>query len=330
MLDVFNTDAFGVRALTAAIQALPYKPGRISGMGLFATKGVTTPKIAIEEKDGVLALIPSVRRGGPANLHRSGKRRVRSFECIHLPLEDEILADDLLGVRSFGSEDSTDAVAAVVNEHLSEMRASHEVTWEHLLAGALNGKILDADGTELYDLFDEFGITEQEVDFVLGTDTTDIKAKCIAVKRSIEASLGNLPYDHIHALCGKTFFDSLTSHAYCKTAYQWYQEGSMLRKDARDGWEFAGVIFEEWRGSIGDRVFISDTGARFFPVGVPGLYVQHFAPADFVETVNTVGQPLYAKQERLQFDRGIKLHTQSNPLPLCLRPKVLVKGLTSN
>ena len=49
------------------------------------------------------------------------------------------------------------------------------------------------------------------------------------------------------------------------------------------------------------------------------------APADFNETVNTPGQPVYAKQEPRKFDRGTDLHTQSNPLPMCLRPSVLVK-----
>jgi hypothetical protein len=36
--------------------------------------------------------------------------------------------------------------------------------------------------------------------------------------------------------------------------------------------------------------------AYFFPVGVPGLLWQYNAPADFVETANTIGLPRYAKQ----------------------------------
>ncbi|MGD7215362.1 major capsid protein, partial [Ralstonia pseudosolanacearum] len=32
-----------------------------------------------------------------------------------------------------------------------------------------------------------------------------------------------------------------------------------------------------------------------------------------------------AKQEPRQFGRGTDVHTQSNPLPMCLRPGVLVK-----
>ena len=67
--------------------------------------------------------------------------------------------------------------------------------------------------------------------------------------------------------------------------------------------------------------------AYFFPVGVPGLILQYNAPADFVETTNTIGLPRYAKQAvDQQFARWVMLHVQSNPLPISTRPRVLIKG----
>jgi hypothetical protein len=67
--------------------------------------------------------------------------------------------------------------------------------------------------------------------------------------------------------------------------------------------------------------------AYLFPVGVPGLFQQYNAPADFVETANTIGLPRYAKQAvDQQFARWVMLHVQSNPLPICTRPRVLIKG----
>ena len=51
------------------------------------------------------------------------------------------------------------------------------------------------------------------------------------------------------------------------------------------------------------------------------------APADFVEAANTIGLPRYAKQAvDQQFARWVMLHVQSNPLPICTRPRVLIKG----
>jgi hypothetical protein len=58
-----------------------------------------------------------------------------------------------------------------------------------------------------------------------------------------------------------------------------------------------------------------------------GLFRQYNAPADFVETANTIGLPRYAKQAvDQQFARWVMLHVQSNPPPICTRPRVLIKG----
>jgi hypothetical protein len=86
--------------------------------------------------------------------------------------------------------------------------------------------------------------------------------------------------------------------------------------------------FVQADGTLGTRRFIAAGEAHAFPVGTVDTFATYFAPADFNETVNTLGQPLYAKQEPRKFDRGTDLHTQSNPLPMCHRPGVLIK-LTS-
>ena len=108
----------------------------------------------------------------------------------------------------------------------------------------------------------------------------------------------------------------------------------MLINDVRYGFTYAGVTFEEYRGQaaylqangeLGTRRFIAPGEAHAFPLGTVDTFGTYFAPADFNETVNTLGQPLYAKQAPRQFDRGTDLHTQSNPLPMCHRPGVLVK-----
>lgn len=105
-------------------------------------------------------------------------------------------------------------------------------------------------------------------------------------------------------------------------------DGLFLRQgQARGSFEYAGIVFEEYRGKVGTVDYADSNKAHFFPVGVPGLFRQYNAPADFVETVNTLGLPRYAKQAVDQeFGRWVKLHTQSNPLPICTRPKVLIKG----
>jgi hypothetical protein len=109
-----------------------------------------------------------------------------------------------------------------------------------------------------------------------------------------------------------------------------YQESKSLRDDLRKGFEFGGITWENYRGSVpnpdGDSVDFFDTDeARIIPIGTT-IFATYFAPADFVEAVNTVGLPLYAKQARdMEYDRFVKVHTQSNPLCLNLRPRATVR-----
>jgi hypothetical protein len=111
-------------------------------------------------------------------------------------------------------------------------------------------------------------------------------------------------------------------------AYDRYLDGAFLRQgQARGSFEYAGILFEEYRGKVGAVDFTDASKAYFFPVGMPGLFRQYNAPADFVETANTIGLPRYAKQAvDQQFARWVMLHVQSNPLPICTRPRVLIKG----
>lgn len=331
MLDIFDSTsgAFNMVHLTHAFQKLPYKPTRIGSMGLFEDKGVPGRTIIVEEKDGVLKLLPTRNIGAPGYVAPDEKRTVRSFRIPHIPYNATILAEDLVDKRAFGSENATEGMAAVVNDKLEEMRPSHEVTKEHMMAGALQGNILDADGsTVIYNLFTEFGVSEQTLDLTLGS-TGVVKTKITALIRMIEDALGAATYNHIHVLCGDTIWDSFVEHADITGAFARWQDGAFLRTDQRAGFPFMNVIFENYRGKVGTVDFLPDTEMRAFPVGVPGLYKVHYAPATFIETVNTIGQPLYAKQRRLDFDTGIEIRTESNPLPLCHIPRVLVKITTS-
>lgn len=332
ILDVFAGDAFSMIDLTTAINSAPYKPGRLGEIGLFTQKGVVTPTIAVESQDDSLLLIQSQPRGSVQNFNNRTRRKMRTFQIPWLPLEDTVMASDIVGVRQFGSDSAEDTPTRRVNDLLERMRRNHEVTHEFLRCGAIQGVVADSDasGTTLVNLFTEFGVEEASVDFDLGTPTTDIRTKVLTVADLVEDALGADGYDHIHCVAGREWFRKFIAHNEVKYAYQYYNEGEMLRNDVRKGFEFAGVIFEEYRGRVGKKPFIPTNVARFFPVGAgPEVFKMFFAPADTLDAVGTEGLPFYAQQVPLDRNVGIRIHTQSSPLPICMKPRVLVKGTTS-
>ena len=148
--------------------------------------------------------------------------------------------------------------------------------------------------------------------------------------RHLEDNLKGEFMTGIHVLCSPEFFDALTSHAKVEQAYTYWQQGAVLINDMRAGFNFGGLIFEEYRGQATDitgvsRRFIAAGEAHAFPMGTIDTFSTYVAPADFNETANTLGEVLYAKQQPRKFERGTDLHTQANPLPMCHRPGVLVK-----
>lgn len=330
MQNPFTNPAFSMASLTAAINLLPNRYGRLEQLGLFVPRPVIHRHVIVEEMHGVLNLLPTQPPGSPGTVGTQGKRKVRSFIVPHIPHDDVVLPEEVQGIRAFGAENQTEAISGVMARKLDTMRNKHAITLEHLRMGALKGQILDADGSVIYDLFAEFNVTQVTVNFLLGTATTKVKTKCNEVLRSVEKNLMGEVATGVRVLCSPTFFDALTSHDNVEKAFAFYQQGAALVDDTRNGFRFGGLTFEEYVGFATDaagvvRKFIPDGEALAFPEGTMDTFGTYFAPADFNETVNTLGQPLYAKQEPRKFDRGTDLHTQSNPLPMCHRPGVLVK-----
>lgn len=329
ILDVFKQDAFKVTSLTESINKLPFVPSKLGDMGLFQVKGVTTITVAIEERNGQLSLIPSAARGSMPTTESAPARNVRDLRAIHLPKNDAVMADEVQGVRAFGSESELETISGVVNDKMAALRQDHEVTHEYHRIGAIRGSVLDADGaTELYNLFTLFGVSEVVVSFDFTAGAQDMKLKALEVERAIESALGGATFSGIEGICGDQFFDRFVTHETVAGAYERKDDNKFAREKAqRGGFDFGGITWWNYRGSVGAVDFIPTAQCRFVVRGLPGLFVNYFAPADFTETVNTKGKPVYAKQEPMKWDKGIEIHTQSNPLFICTRPKSLIKGL---
>ena len=337
VLDVFNDDAFGVVEMTNSVNLLPYQPSRLGRLGIFSTKGVTTTSVMIERQGNKLTLLPSVARGTGGIKRPGGTRDARSLLIPHIPQSDIVLADDVQDVRAFGQEQTTETVAGVVSDRQSSMVQNHEVTEEYLRIGAIQGLVVDGDGsTVLHDLFTEFGYVDQATSrpsevFDFTANTPKIKVSCMNVRRQMENELGGTGFRSIIGFCGDTFWDALITDEEVENAFDRWQNGAFLRTDQRvpdgdGGFEYCNIRWENYRGSIGGTPFVPTDECQFIVEGVNGLFQTVYAPADYVEAVNTVGKRVYSKQRRLEFDRGIEIETQSNPLPYCTRPNTLVKG----
>lgn len=339
MLNIFENDAFSVSSLTDAINNIPFIPGRAGQVIDWDEQGITTLTVMIEERDGVLTLLNPTPRGGPGETTAKDRRRMRSLVVPHYQHDDNINADEVQGVRAFGSETEVQTVMTLVNQRQQEaVTLKLDPTLEYQRLGAVKGLILNADGSTLYDLFAEFGVSQEaEIDFDLDNATPAsgaLRKKCAGVQRKVADNLGGIGYRGLHSFCGDDFFDDLLTHPEVVDSYK----GTSMAQVLREGYvlpngnkiygafEFGGIVWENYRGKIGATAMVDTNGCHIFPVGVPGLWRTRYAPADYIETVNTVGLPRYTRQHPAANGKSIALESQSNPISYCTRPKTLMKG----
>lgn len=326
-ISIFEDDAFSVPNLVATINEEHPVPGQIAAMGLYSEEGSLTVTQQIEKDGDVLALVPAAPRGAPGHVVIASKRDLIPFNAVHLPQTFTITADEIQGIRAYGSRTELQGVQDVVNARVEKARKQLELTHEFQRIGGIKGLIVDADGTTpLVNLFQRFGITQQTLAMEFGT--ADVSAKAGEALDMQDDALGTATGTGAIALCGKAFWAKLIADKSVKDVYMQSTKADSLLGDRRQAFTFGGVLWVRYRGKVGTTAFVGDDDAYLVPEGVEDLFKSVYAPANYMETVNTLGVPHYAKLERLPFDKGVMGEAQSNPLHICTRPRAVIK-LTS-
>jgi hypothetical protein len=337
IINPFDAGGYSLAEMTQAINILPNVYTRLGQMGLFRFEGVTQRSVIIEQAEGVLNLLPSVPLGAPATVANRDLRSMRSFTVPWIPHDDVITPQDIQGVRGFGVADAADPLATVMERKLTRMRVKHAQTREFMEVNALRGIVKDGAGVTLYNYFTEFGLTQLAVDFLLGTATTSVQAKVRTLLRLVEEELKGETMTGVHALVSPEFFDRLIGHAKVEEAYKYYAStgAQPLREDTRRRFPFSGVVFEEYNATVtlstgGTEKLVPAGEGIAFPLGTLDTFVTYGAPANLIETVNTVGLPIYARQLPRRDGSGIDVKTEASILPINKRPRLAVRIFSSN
>jgi hypothetical protein len=340
MLDIFNNSAFSVTSLTDAISERKVRSGRLGQLGLFMASGVSTLTIALERIGDTIQLVAPSPRGAPGETRDMPKRSIENLSIPHFQRDWSVMADEVQGIRAYGSETALETVQGIVAGKLEMNIADLDLTDEYSRIGAIQG-IVTYKGGQTLDLFSKFGVAQPaEVDFDLdNASPVDgiLRKRCVAMIRETRKALGGVPFGSLHSFVGDNFFDDLLQHPEVRETYKGWSEAAILRdsyvgpnRSENPMFQFGGIVFENYGaiGSTGDEALmgIDTNSAKFVPLGVPGLFRTYYAPADYVETVNTIGRRLYAKQWPMQNGKGINGEVQTNALHICTRPSVLMRA----
>lgn len=336
--DVFEQNAWGaVEFQEDVVERVDHKPQLLGELGIFEPVYSRSSSIAIASKDRTLVLIPTSEMGAPPEELIPEGANVRMFPTSRLAKGSTIYAIELAGVTALPFDLQTKEVSEEVSDRAAAILDDLELTWEHMRFGAVQGKVLDADGKVLVDWYKEWGIEEPaEINFALGTDTTDVRKKCRDVKRKMERSAKGIwtPATRIASLAGDTFYDKLLNHKQIKETKLGTDKAPMLENiSGFSSVEVEGITFINFRGTDdGTTISIGTNEARFFPVGARRAFQAGFAPAnEFKPYLNQKGREYYGliladPSGREAWDR-VELY--SYPLMICTRPEMLQRARAS-
>lgn len=331
---------FTESALTQWINMIPIEYNFISQLKLFEPIPVNTSTVTVEAHDFQNQLVIAQLRGEKSEFLREklyeNMQRV-TMEIPRLAVDDSITPRDVQDRSSLGlTARRGNNTLATVNEimQLRMQRAKQNImtTAEYFKMGALQGQILNTNGNLLYDLFDKFNRNQTTINFDLANNLTKVREKCNEVTRTMDIALNGASLTGYMCIASDTFFDSFTEHDSVKEAYAGYQAAdTRLGGDVRRSFRFAGIELVNYNPIVKgpnetNVTFLTEGEAIFFPIGTKGIFQYIIGPADTFETVNTLGQEFYARSWVSDDGQKRFIHSESNVLPICANPSVLIRG----
>ena len=336
-MDVFSGDAFNTFELTDALDKVPFKPMYLGSLGIFEPRPVRTETIAVENREGTLSIVQTSPRGAPLAQRTKDARNIRDFRTHRVAKGDRLNASEIQNIRAFGTTSELEQVQEESMRRLAGVRDDVELTHEHMRLGAVQGIVLDADGSTLINWFTEWGLVQPaEIDFDLDNATPAsgaVQKKCKQVIRAVQqASKGAwTPGSRVVGLCGDAFYDDLVAHKEVRETYLNQQEAATLRNDFGGAYEsvrYGRIEFVNYRGTDdGTTVGVNTDKCHFFPVGSRGVFQHGMSPGESFDWANTPGRDFYSMivpdRDRNMY---VDLEVYSYPLFICSRPEMLQRA----
>jgi hypothetical protein len=354
IMNIFDGDAFSHVSMTAAANRIVRVPKMLGRLNLFEVDRITTPDVAISMAKGRLNLIPTTERGAPLPSATPDKQQLRIVRTPRVAKQSTLYAHEIGNLRAY--EDAVydvqnrptriavselDQVANIILARQIKLQADLEFTMEYHRLGAVQGKLLDSDGSRvIYDWFAELGVAQPaEIDFDLDNASPAkgaLRQKCIALTQAVRKALDGLwidGYSYLLALTGDAFWGAFTSHVEVDPTYGVFVK-SVDQMNALQNWglpgqsfPFAGIRWDNYAGSTDNKVAVGTDKVIFIPVNVPGLYRLALAPSEFFPYINTPGKDFYSLLVRdLERNAWVKPEIYSYPLHYCTAPEALNRG----
>lgn len=332
------TNAYECTDYTQELLLVPNSWTLLGDVGLFQPEALATTTATFEVTQQTLGLLKDYKRGTKPQTSKDDVSKMIAYNIPSFPIQEELLAHELIGKRMVGSADQLDTKANALAKKIARIRKNIDATKEVARFKTLTtGLAYAPNGTVVANYFSDMGVTQTSVDFVLNSGTTDVMAKVEEVIASIQdnAQTGDV-ITEIVGYCSPEFFAAFIAHAKVSQAYLYYSSTAnqeILRNRAGGKglyreFQFGGLRLIEVRTVLAGERLIPAKEAVFVPVGTSDSFVSYMAPAARFDYVNTLAEEAYLWTFESPKGTHIDIEGEFSVLNVLRRPKLVVKGTT--
>lgn len=309
---------------------------------LFDMRATSQPSVIFDIHSTETVLLPSTERGTRGSTYGEDNTvNTRAFELSFHKHSDYISQEDILSVRRYGTPDGVTTLDLARAEKIEKMRRKMDATDSYMrMKSAFTGQCVSPSGQVYADMFQELGLTQTEIDLVLGTATTDLQTKLRQIKRAVRNGLTNGGFFRgMEVFMNSDMYDRFVSHDSMKEAYKYFAStagNNPLRDDVTDSFRTGNITFYAVDGSYklptgSSEDLVADNTAHVVPL-VDNMFRAYYGPNDKLSSANVDRDvaPYYMYQYDDGRDESIEMTAQMSRLYIPTQPGALIKLTSSN
>ena len=316
--DIFDLQAFSLVTMATAIIKRPWKPNQLSmAFRPAAPVRSLTTDVRVNTERGRVKVLPSTPRGGIAPQRTLTKREsvkvdIPGYSEGYTLTYSEV--SNILGGLTGGNQ--LLAAETLNGQYLSGCNDDLDVTWEHQMAMALQGVVVDTSGIVEIDLYDMMNVEQIVFDLDFSKPLIPQLEK---MKTAMEKALGGDRMDTVTIVCGEDVMDAFSEHDDYRKAMSNPLWNFRSQDDGRKGVRMNQNvdIMPYYRG------FFAKTDAYAVPI-YDGHLQQVYGPS---HSKDYLGQVLdrYVTRHELPHGKGLEVELWSYFLNYFQRPEAIFK-----
>ena len=334
------TSNFQVVDRTNELLLLPQNWTLMNDSGMWNEEFLTTKTVTFEERNGSLSIVKDQIEGTRPQTTGNDLRKLHSYPMTHHPMLDALLPQDIAQVLRPGAlSPELDSKERALMWKMEKIRKSYDRTLNFARFRTLaNGDLWSPNGTVAGNLYTDFGVTRQSVNFDLTNASSDIIAKCEQVISNFQSqATEGQEIQRVVAYCSGGFFSALIAHPRVQAAYNLYavQAPQQISRDRAGNmglyrrFVFSNIEFIEVTQSIDGTPLVDTDKAVFVADDGDGAFMSYFGPAQRFGYVNTQAERNYLWVYEDPRGTQVTLESEMNMINIMRRPGFVSGGTKS-